>query len=143
MKKIILIFIAIFLVFGCDNILENIPTTTNTDTENPYTTGDKFIITYIQQFDKSCHIQFKDEERLLSDRYFGDFNDASQSIKIITDEIILPTENRTYTIFEEYTNETILLNIVPEKGKYITITYFSDGIFAQQSITPPQTKKTF
>lgn len=140
MKKILFIIFTILTIFSCDGMLENIIIPTEPDGVNPYTVGNNYTVSIIQQHNKSFHVQIKDEERLLLDRYFGEFLDPLQKIKVATVDLVLPNETKTYTIYEEYSDEEISLNISPQKGKFITITYLSNGIFAQQSITPPQTE---
>ena len=138
MKKLLLLVLALISMSGCDGLLNNIQSPENPDEVDPYTTGDRYIVTYTQNYDKSFHIQIKDEDRLLSDRYFGQFSDPDQTSKTIEDEIILPSENRTYTIYEEYKDEEVPLNIIMGKGLYINITYLSTGVYVQQSVQKPQ-----
>ena len=133
-KAVTLFFLSLFF-FSCENVLNNLDQIDDSETPEPYTTGEVFTVSYIQNHSKSLHIQIKENERLLSERFLGEATDAVNNQKTTMGTITLPNETKSYSIIDQYTSTTTTLDIQKDGGKYIYITTISSGLFAYQSET--------
>lgn len=133
-KAIVLFFLSLFF-FGCENVLNNLDQIDDTETVEPYTSGMTYTLSYIQNHSKALHIQIKEGDRLLSERFLGEYADAVNNPKTTMGTIILPNDTKSYTISDAYTGASTVLNIKADGGKFIEIATISNGLFAYQSET--------